>query len=152
LAAVGTVAVVGAGLPGCAAEREAGTASGTATPDDSRDAGLARRAAGASVSLLVAYRETMRRHRDLRRVLAPLAAHHAEHLDLLATAGNFVPSPRVPGTRAAALRALRDQEVAVARSRRTGLVSAGSGDLARVLASVVACQAQHVVLLDRELR
>jgi hypothetical protein len=58
----------------------------------------------------------------------------------------------VPAGRAAAVQALRRREQAVARQRRSATVEAVSGDLARILASLLACQAQHDVLLGRLLR
>jgi hypothetical protein len=140
-----------AGLPGCAAPSRPDAAAGS---DDTDDTLLARAAARSAGELLAVYRATARRHPDLRPLLRPLAAHHAEHLAVLAPDG---PPPlsrgsRVPRGRTSALAALRRRERAAARSRQAAVVDASSGDLARVLAAVVACQAQHLVLLDGQLR
>jgi len=148
LAAAAAVAVA-ASPAGCAtwAPDTSSRSSTTATTDDSV---IARDAARTAGELLAAYRATTRRHPDLRRTLEPLAAHHAEHLAVLAT-DDLQPvrrRPRVPRARSAALASLQRRERAAAGSRRTALVAASSGDLARVLAAVVACQAQHLVLLD----
>jgi hypothetical protein len=153
LAAVGTVAVAGVALPGCASPPGRSPATDPGDAPDTADTALARRAAQASAGLVAAYRATARRHRDLRRGLAPLAAHHAEHLAVLAA--DDAPAAgvaRVPTGRAAALLALLRREQAVARQRRAATAQAVSGDLARILASVLACQAQHEVLLGRLLR
>jgi hypothetical protein len=151
LAGVAGVAAAAAGLPGCAASSRPDAAAGS---DDTDDTLLARAAARSAGELLAVYRATARRHPDLRPLLRPLAAHHAEHLAVLAPDG---PPPlsrgtRVPRGRTSALAALRRRERAAARSRQAAVVDASSGDLARVLAAVVACQAQHLVLLDGQLR
>ena len=149
--ALAGVAATAAGLPGCAASSRPDAAAGS---DDTDDTLLARAAARSAGELLAVYRATARRHPDLRPLLRPLAAHHAEHLAVLAPDG---PPPlsrgtRVPRGRTSALAALRRRERAAARSRQAAVVDASSGDLARVLAAVVACQAQHLVLLDGQLR
>ncbi|MDF2967497.1 MAG: hypothetical protein K0Q93_1275 [Nocardioidaceae bacterium] len=149
--ALAGVAAAAAGLPGCAASSRPGAAAGS---DDTDDTLLARAAAQSAGELLAVYRATARRHPDLRPLLRPLAEHHAEHLAVLAPDG---PPPlprgtRVPRGRTSALAALRRRERAAARSRQAAVVDASSGDLARVLAAVVACQAQHLVLLDGQLR
>ena len=146
LAAAGVAAAAAAGLPGCAEVAHHDPAAATG------DEALAREAARASAGLLSAYRATADRHTDLRRVLRPLAAHHAEHVTV------FAPDrppradwPQVAGSRAEAVTVLRRRERSVATVRRAATVEAASGDLARILAAVVACQAQHLVLLDAEL-
>jgi hypothetical protein len=146
LAAAGVAAAAAAGLSGCAeaAHRDPAAATGDET--------LARQTARASAGLLAAYRATAVRHTDLRRVLQPLAAHHAEHLAVLAPdRPPRATAPRVAGSRTEALTVLRRRERSVATARRSATVEAASGDLARILAAVVACQAQHLVLLDAEL-
>lgn len=145
------VAAATAGLPGCAA---GSPLDATAGPDSTDDTVLARAAARSAGELLAVYRATAQRHPDLRSLLRPLAAHHAEHLAVLAPdAPPPVPrGTRVPRRRTAALSALRRRERAAVRMRQSAVVDASSGDLARMLAAVVACQAQHLVLLDGQLR
>jgi hypothetical protein len=127
-----------------------GTVKGTA--DGTSDMALARRAAGQAAELLATYRSTLRRHGELARVLRPLGAHHAEHLAVLAPKDPpRVGGGPVPRSRREALVALRGREQAVARSRRAATIAAASGDLARILASVAACQAQHGQILDQVL-
>jgi len=146
LAAAGVVAAAAAALPGCAEVAHHDPAAATG------DEALAREAAVASAGLLAAYRATAERHTDLRRVLRPIAAHHAEHVAVFAPDDPpRATPPRVAGSRAEAVTALRRRERSVARARRTATVDAASGDLARILAAVVASQAQHLVLLDAEL-
>ena len=143
----GTAAVGGPALSGCAA----GAGQPAAAP--SGDTALARRTARESAELLAAYRATLRRHARLGQVLRPLAAHHREHLAVLAPVDPpRIGAMRVPGAERAALAMLQRQEQALAGSRRSATVDAESGDLARILAAVVACQAQHLVLLDAQLR
>lgn len=85
---------------------------------------------------------------DLTPLLAPVAAAHADHLDLLAGA---VADADVPSADPAAIAAGRGRALAVVRRSegrlqrvvREACVSAASGDLARALASVAASTAQH---------
>lgn len=84
--------------------------------------------------------------------LAPLAAAHAAHRELLvgAVADAEVPdaSPtRVPDAPDRALAAVRRSEQRLLRQLREACVGAASGDLARVLASVAASTAQHSAAL-----
>ena len=92
----------------------------------------------------------MRRHRSLRSLLDPLAAHHAEHVQVFAP--DAAPPPgrtaAVPRSSRQALAALAGAERRTAGARRRDALAADSGDLARALASAAACQAQHLVLLD----
>ena len=163
LAAAGVA--VAAGVSGCAeAARDSGSdrgehsrvrertggSTGDSTVGGTGDTALAERSARQAAALLAAYRSTLRGHDELGRALRPLGKHHAEHLAVLAPEK----PPRigvvaVPRTRQDAVLALRRREQAVARSRRSATIDASSGDLARILASVVACQAQHVQILDR---
>jgi hypothetical protein len=84
----------------------------------------------------------------LTPLLAPVAAAHAEHLDLLAdaVADADVPTsepPAIAAGRARALAVVQRSERRLQREVRQACVSAASGDLARVLASVAASTAQH---------
>jgi hypothetical protein len=84
----------------------------------------------------------------LTPLLAPVAAAHADHLDLLAgaVADADVPSsepPAIPSGRSRALAAVQRSERRLQREVRQACLGAASGDLARVLASVAASTAQH---------
>jgi hypothetical protein len=85
---------------------------------------------------------------DLTPLLGPVAAAHADHLDLLARAvpDSDVPTsqpPAIAAGRAPALAAVRRSERRLQREVRQACVTAASGDLARALASVAASTAQH---------
>ena len=148
----GVAGVVAAGVSGCAStagDSATGAADGGADAVDEGDLALADRAAGSAATLLAAYRATVRRHRSLRSLLDPLAAHHAEHVRVFAP--DAAPPPgrpaAVPRSSRQALAALGSAERRTAGARRRDVLAADSGDLARALASAAACQAQHVVLL-----
>ncbi len=87
--------------------------------------------------------------------LAPLAAAHAAHRDVLAGA---VPdqdlatpaSPGVPEQILPALRAVRRSEQRLLRTVRDACLASASGDLARVLASIAASTSQHAAALSTE--
>lgn len=84
----------------------------------------------------------------LTPVLEPVTTAHAAHLEVLAgaVADTDVPAPAPPtitGDRARALTAVRRSEQRLLREVRGGCVTAASGDLARVLASIAASTAQH---------
>ena len=94
-----------------------------------------------------------RRHRGLRRALAPTAAVHQAHVALLSRAVDGAEEPtgsgpgRVPADPAEAVaqllrleRSLADQHVATAMRSRSGV-------LARVVASMAAAAAQQAVVL-----
>ncbi len=163
LTAAGLVA--GSGLvtavAGCAPRDGRDTASGTdsdtnsgttadARADTGDDVALADRAAGASARLLAGYRATARRHPSLGRLLDPLAAHHAEHVDVFSVDRHPTARPDpVPRRERDAVAALQTAERRAVGERRTDVLAATSGDLARALASAAACQDQHLVLLDR---
>jgi hypothetical protein len=85
---------------------------------------------------------------DLTPLLAPVAAAHADHLDLLAgaVADADVPTaepPAIAAGRARALATVRRSERRLQRVVRQACVTAASGDLARALGSVAASTAQH---------
>ena len=120
-------------------------ASAPAPPEDSElvatvvaalvDAGAVVAAATAAVPAL-----------DAR--LAPLVAAHTAHQELLAGAVPDAALPTatpttVPARAEPALRAVRRSEQQLLRVLREGCLSAASGDLARVLASMAASTSQH---------
>jgi hypothetical protein len=85
---------------------------------------------------------------ELTPLLAPVAAAHAEHLELLvgAVADTDVPTadpPAIAAGRAPALAAVRRSERRLQREVREACLTAASGDLARALASMAASTAQH---------
>ncbi|PKH44169.1 hypothetical protein CXG46_00995 [Nocardioides alpinus] len=84
--------------------------------------------------------------------LAPVAAAHVEHLDVLAGAvpEAELPTPApasVPARPRDALTAVRRSEQRLLREVRAGSLTAASGDLARVLASIAASTSQHSAAL-----
>ena len=84
--------------------------------------------------------------------LDPVSAAHAEHLDVLvgAVPESDVPTaapPTIAPRPDAALAAVRRSEQRLLREVRAGCVSAASGDLARVLASIAASTSQHAASL-----
>jgi hypothetical protein len=82
----------------------------------------------------------------LAPLLAPVAAAHADHLDLMAgaVADADVPTAEPPAIAAGrALAAVRRSERRLQRVVRQACVTAASGDLARALGSVAASTAQH---------
>lgn len=87
--------------------------------------------------------------------LAPVSASHAEHLDVLAGAvpEAELPTPApasVPSRILPALAAVRRSEQRLLREVRDACLGAASGDLARVLASIVASTSQHSAALATE--
>ncbi len=148
----GVAVVVATGVTGC------GTATGEATDGTAADGSdvaadddvaLADRAARTAADLLAAYRATVRRHPTLRSLLDPLADHHAEHVEVFAPdTAPRARAPQVSRRPGQALAALGSAERRTVGARRRDVLAAASGDLARALASAVACQEQHLVLLD----
>lgn len=87
--------------------------------------------------------------------LAPVTSAHAEHLDVLGRAvpQADLPTPEtasVPARLVPALKAVRRSERRLLRVVREGCLTAASGDLARVLASVAASTSQHTAALATE--
>lgn len=147
---------------------EAGQTSETPTPDP--DLPVVRAAAGITRDLLDRYEAVARRHPALRETLAPYAGRHRRHLTALTdgSAGPRLPSgaeragreptaaparpadrrgPRVSGSAPAAVRDLVAHEEKAAASRLDALRSARNPELARLLASIGACESVHVITL-----
>lgn len=121
-----------------------GGAQPSASPADVR---LASRAAESASRLVGDYAGLVAAHPEVRRAVVPLRAHLLEHLTALGeSAGNE--SVRSPRSRQLALRALAAAERTATQERLADARTAASGDLARVLASIAASHAQHVVVLD----
>jgi hypothetical protein len=125
------------------------TSGAPSAPSQDADLALLDDARTALSETLDLVRATRRRHRPLRGELGPLAQAHRRHLEVLAGAGresSAGPSfpPVVPPRATAALAAVAQQErrLQVRLVRSAG--EAGSGELARLLASISASCAQHV--------
>lgn len=144
----------------------AGCTGGSAPPPGlSSDQRLARRAAAEIRRLSARYAATVTAHPGERGRLSTLAAEHDAHVVVLerllpapravrsvpsgsASAGTAPsPSPSVPPTVAAARGALALVERAAASRRGHQARSAGP-ELARVLASIAACNAVHAALVS----
>jgi hypothetical protein len=117
------------------------TASGTPQPD--ADLALAQDLAHEMSVALVVVDQARRSFPGLRARLRPLARMHRAHLAVLEPPDRSVPLPEPVGSPADALAALRGVEDALQRRLADGSVEAGSGALARLLASVAASVAQH---------
>lgn len=145
-------------LGGCSdGTRHEGT---SAKGSPSVDAGVALRgrAARDSAALLARYDATIAGHPDLARRLRPLRAEVALHAEAFGATAPASPtaspsagpspsvSPSVPARPAEALSALVAAERALADARVAALQDAPA-ELARLLASVAACGAGHVLLL-----
>jgi hypothetical protein len=152
--ATGGVLALSACLPGADPE--------PARPDP--DLLLRRRVAAQVHELVAAYAAVIAAFPDAGRLLPALAAEHRAHVAALdgpraSTASSASPSPTssasprptvgpVPSTPAAALGWLAGLERAAARRRTEQALRAGP-DLARLLASVGACETTHALLLER---
>ena len=131
---------------------------GPPTPPDP-DLRLRRRVAAQVAELGAAYAAATSAHPTLAAALQPLAAEHRAHVAALAgppqtrspngsPSASASSSPQVPETPDATLDWLTGLERQAARRRRTQSLRAGPA-LARLLASVGACEATHAALLER---
>ncbi|MET9878410.1 hypothetical protein ABZZ36_27830 [Actinacidiphila glaucinigra] len=151
-------------LGGCSdGTRPEGT-SAKGSPSADASVALRRRAARDSAALLARYDATLAAHPDLGTRLRPLRAEVAGHAEAFATTGraaspSAAPSssppslsaspsvpPSVPARAGDALSALAAAERTLADARAAALLDAPP-ELARLLASVAACGAGHVLLL-----
>jgi len=133
-------------------------------PRLSADQGLARRVAKEISVLATTYAATIAVHPQARRALAPLAAEHDAHVAALvalqpaptpSASGSASPSastspsaspPPVAPSLAAARNELVAAELAAAERRRQQAGIAGP-ELARLLASIAACESVHARLV-----
>lgn len=133
-------------------------------PDPDRRIRVALRTT--SEELVQRYAETARQHRKLRTELAAYEKRHQRHLTVLAelweradSARGATPTPtpsgkatpprvEVPGRAGKAVRALVGAERAAANDRTDVLGDIADPELARVVASIVACGKTHVSELD----
>lgn len=139
------------------ADSEAGTsgadpaADGVIDDSSTGDQELVAAAVADARDLVTAYAALPEQHRELRRVAAPLQAHLLEHLAALGEPAEPSTAPAAPARRQAVRHLVRHLVRAERRARDAradDAVSAGSGDLARVLASIAASHAQHAVVLE----
>lgn len=126
-----------------------------ATPPPPEDSALVALVVGALVRALAVLEAATATVPSLGPRLEPVRTAHAAHLEVLAGAAPDaeVPTatpPSVPGRIPPALAAVRRSEQRLLREVRRGCLSAASGDLARVLASVAASTAQHSAALSTE--
>ena len=121
----------------------------SAEPSVESDDRLRAGAADRERHLLDQHAATLRRHPGLADRLRPLTEHHAAHLSVLAASARRRPRrrPRVARRPDAALRDVSAAERRAAKAGVAACASAGSPDLARLLASVAGCEAAHGVLL-----
>ncbi len=149
------LAAVAVPLSACSA----GTTGSEAAPADP-DRLVRELAAEAERVMISRYRATAEAHPDLEAELAAFIARHERHLDaMLATIAPTADEPGtepgasevtpddVPVSRADAITALREAETEHAAARIDDSVTSYDYELARVLASVAACESAHEYLL-----
>lgn len=142
-------------LSACGAD-STGSAAAPADPDRL----IRERAAEAERVIITRYRETAVTHTDLEPALAEFVARHERHLnEILGTTPptadepSTAPGPRdavpddIPTSRADAISALREAEAAHATARTDDSITTYDYELARVFASVAACESAHEYLL-----
>ncbi len=153
LRALALTAALPALLAACGGAPATDLTPGAADQDDVSDPDLVVVAGvlGELAALVALLERTRARHAPLRSALAPALRVHRAQLDaLLATGADApdpAPRPRVAGTPAAALDALRRREETARRRLTSYAVDARSGALARLVAAVTAGVAQQQVLL-----
>jgi hypothetical protein len=123
------------------------TAGGNGTEVSADDRLVANAVAGA-LGLAGAYAALAARHPDTRRTTAPLRAHLREHLAALGEEGRPTRKEPAARSRSRAVQAVLTAEQAASAARTEDAVAAASGDLARALASIAACHAQHAIVLE----
>jgi hypothetical protein len=129
---------------GCTAEDDQSRAERVPSPDE-----LLRRAVAADESrLLEMYAATQLAHPDLAELVTPFVRRHQEHLQAVggAVSQQATPTPTssaTPGDRATTLGRLAEAEAAAARTREADCLRAADGELARLLASIAACESLH---------
>jgi hypothetical protein len=119
------------------------------TAEVTGDDALVERAIARARDLAAAYAALAARHPDTRRTTAALRAHVNEHLTALGQEPAADGQVRSVRSRKQAVRAVLTAERRASAARLDDAVAAFSGDLARVLASIGASHAQHVLVLER---
>lgn len=148
VSAVGSALTAPLVLSACDVEPPASTDGDPASPPPPEDAELVAAVVAELVRAGAVLEAATLSAPGLTPLLAPVAAAHAAHLDLLAgaVADADVPAsepPAIDPGRARALALVQRSERRLQREVRQACLSAASGDLARVLASVAASTAQH---------
>jgi hypothetical protein len=139
-------------LTGCA-----GPSPLASPPPLSADVRVLFGAASAEENLIYVYKRTLASYSALTPALAPLLAEHLAHLAqlrarIIEPPGKRVPHtvtarPHIPATRTAAVALLRSAEQTANRAQLRRLASAPPS-LAQLYASIAACEATHVTVLD----
>lgn len=146
--------VLGAGLTSCSFGGEAKRPP-SIRPDV--DARVRWRALRSEHNLIALHSAVVAAHPELAAALAPLTAHHADHLAVLEHDGPLpvgasdAPAaavPEVPDDRADALAAVREAERNAADVRISDCLAATGPRLAAVLSSIGASEAAHDVVLE----
>jgi hypothetical protein len=142
-----------AGASGCSDGSDgSGDASGRPEATAAPGTALRARAAEDSKELLTRYDATTAAHPGLAVGLRPLRAEVARHAKAFGAAATASASPGAdPGDATQALTALANAEQRLSDSRTTALLDAPP-ELARLLASVAAAGAGHVLLLRTTLQ
>jgi hypothetical protein len=138
------------------------------SPGPTADQRLARRVTAEINGLANVYARTITAHPNLRPALTPLAAEHVAHSAALVallpaptstptltsspsattSSPSAAPPATIPPTPGAAREALAMAERAAAARRRHQAAAAGP-ELARLLASIAACEAVHATLVTQ---
>lgn len=131
------------------------SASSPATPPPPEDSELVATVVAALLRAQAVLEATVTSVPSLASRLDPVSAAHAAHLKVLvgAVPEADLPSPTpesAPTRILPALAAVRRSEQRLLREVREGCLSAASGDLARVLASIAASTSQHSAALATE--
>ena len=141
-------------LAGCTAEKRSAAPARTPPADEL----LKRTVAAHEARILEMYAAAALAYPDLAEPLAPFVRRHEEHRDAVRprasdtpTASATEPSPTSrPGEDpAAAIAALAEAEADAAEARRADCLRADDGELARLLASIAACEALHEISVAR---
>lgn len=147
------VALAGTALAGCSADTRPKAAAGSREALDA-DVKVRWNAVHGEQVLLALHTATVTAHPGLAEQLAPLTAHHDEHLAALREDGplpfgtrDIAPGADVPGDPAAALAAVVEAERAAGEARVTDCLAATGPRLAAMLAAIAAAEAGHGVLL-----
>jgi hypothetical protein len=119
-------------------------------PQPSPDELLKRAVAADEARLLDMYAAAALAHPDLAEPLAPFVRRHGEHREAVGGRLRATPTPSatkantlVAENPAAAVAELAEAEATAAEARRADCLRAQNGELARLLASIAACEALH---------
>lgn len=140
-------------------EHPAGNPVREQPPELDPDVALAAAALAQEQGLLDVVNATIRRHTDLRQLVASTLTTHQEHVRILTEAVPAsspappsppeVPAVRVPDNATKAVRALSRREEQQSLSSKRSAFIAQSGAFARLLAGMAAAAAQQAVVLGQ---